>query len=126
MRKTWMTDGSVRLFAVEDGDGPALVFLHGGLANHQAVLPLVGSLANRYRVVTPDLRGSGRSWSSESLTFDRLSVEMTRALLSGWGAEPAALAAAERVLAQVTRERPLIEIVENSLETSDPPRNATQ
>lgn len=80
MREVWITDGDVKLFAVEDGAGPALVFLHGGLASHQAVLPMVGSLSDRYRVITPDLRGSGRSWSSESLTFDRLADDILRLL----------------------------------------------
>lgn len=76
MREAGITIGSVRLFAVEDGEGAALVFLHGGLASHQAVLPLVQPLTDRYRVITPDLRGSGRSWSSESLTFDRLADDV--------------------------------------------------
>jgi 3-oxoadipate enol-lactonase len=80
MREVRLTDGSVRLFAAEDGEGPALVFLHGGLASHEAVLPLVGPLTDRYRVITPDLRGSGRSHSPESLTFDRLSEDVLRLL----------------------------------------------
>jgi len=80
MREIWLTNGPVRLFAVENGEGPALVFLHGGLASHQAVLPLVTPLTDRYRVITPDLRGSGRSWSSESLTFDRLADDILQLL----------------------------------------------
>jgi pimeloyl-ACP methyl ester carboxylesterase len=80
MREVWVTNGPTRLFAVEGGQGPALVFLHGGLANHQAVLPLVEPLSARYRVIAPDLRGSGRSWFSGSLTFDRLSDDLLRLL----------------------------------------------
>ena len=80
MREVWFTDGSVGLFAVQAGEGPALVFLHGGLASHQSVLPLVHPLTDRYRVITPDLRGSGRSWSSEPLTFDRLADDVLRLL----------------------------------------------
>jgi pimeloyl-ACP methyl ester carboxylesterase len=80
MREIWLTEGPVGLFALEDGEGPALVFLHGGLASHQAALPLVGPLSDRYRVITPDLRGSGRSWSSEALTFDRLTDDVLRIL----------------------------------------------
>lgn len=34
MREIWLTDGAVRLFAVEQGKGPALVW---GLASHEAV-----------------------------------------------------------------------------------------
>jgi pimeloyl-ACP methyl ester carboxylesterase len=88
MSEIWLTDGPVRLFGVEDGEGPALVFLHGGLASHQAVLPLVETLTDRYRVLTPDLRGSGRSWSSETLTFDRLADDVLQ-LLDHLGVEKA-------------------------------------
>jgi len=80
MHEIWITDGAVRLFAVEDGEGPALIFLHGGLASHEAVLPLVAPLTDRYRVITPDLRGSGRSWSSASLTFNRLADDILQLL----------------------------------------------
>jgi len=80
MREVWTIEGSVRLFSAESGEGPALVFLHGGLADHRAVLPVVQPLSNRYRVVTPDLRGSGRSWCSASLTFERLSGDLVRLL----------------------------------------------
>jgi 3-oxoadipate enol-lactonase len=90
MREVWLSNGAVRLFAVEDGEGPALVFLHGGLASHQAVLPMVQPLSDRYRVITPDLRGSGRSWSSESLTFDRLADDVLR-LLDHLGVEKAVI-----------------------------------
>ncbi len=79
-REVWLQDGPVRLFAVERGEGPALVFLHGGMASHEAVQPIVGGLSDRYRVVTPDLRSSGRSWCSQALTFDRLADDL-RALL---------------------------------------------
>lgn len=79
-REVWVAAGPVELFAVDGGEGPALVFLHGGLASHQAVRPLVEPLTDRYRVITPDLRASGRSWSSESLTFDRMSDDLLRLL----------------------------------------------
>jgi pimeloyl-ACP methyl ester carboxylesterase len=53
---------------------------------------MVGPLAVRYRVITPDLRGGGRSWSSEALTFDRLAddvlllldyLKLDRAIIGG-------------------------------------------
>lgn len=80
MRDIWIQDRSVRLFAREDGEGPPLVFLHGGLADHRAVWPIVGSLVDDLRVITPDVRGSGRSWSGESLTFDTLADDVARLL----------------------------------------------
>lgn len=88
MSDVWTKEGSVRLFAAESGQGPALVFLHGGLTDHRAVLPLVQPLSDGYRVVTPDLRGSGRSWCSESLTFERLSGDLL-GLLDHLGVEAA-------------------------------------
>src|SRR5436190_671125 len=60
MREVSIVSDRIGLFAVEDGSGPAVVMLHGGLANHRAVLPLVTPLAARYRVIAPDLRGSGQ------------------------------------------------------------------
>ncbi len=76
MKEIWVEADGVRLFALEDGAGPAIVMLHGGMASHLASLPLAAPLASRYRVVTPDVRGSGRSWSCAPLTFDRLADDV--------------------------------------------------
>jgi len=88
MHELWTSDGGVRLFALELGRGPTLVFFHGGLADHRTVLPIVQPLSNRFRVVVPDLRGSGRSVSSEALTFEALSRDLER-LLDHLGVETA-------------------------------------
>lgn len=76
MRELWFESEGVRLFAVEDGVGRVIVMLHGGMATHLASLPLIAPLISRYRVITPDLRGSGRSWSGEPLTFDQLAKDI--------------------------------------------------
>lgn len=60
------------LFALDQGSGPPLVFFHGGLADHRAALLHVGSLADRLRVITPDLRGAGRSHWADPLDWERL------------------------------------------------------
>ena len=88
MRELWFQSGGVRLFAVEDGAGRAIVMLHGPMASHLAALPLVAPLAARYRVVAPDVRGSGKSWSGAPLTFDQLADDVA-ALLDHIGAERA-------------------------------------
>jgi pimeloyl-ACP methyl ester carboxylesterase len=88
MRELWSESAGVRLFAVEEGEGPALVMFHGGMATHVAALPLVASLAPRYRVVTPDLRASGKSRSGSSLTFDILAADVD-VLLDRLGVERA-------------------------------------
>jgi pimeloyl-ACP methyl ester carboxylesterase len=72
MHEVWFENDGTRLFAVEEGDGLPLVMLHGGMASHAAVLPAVASLGAKYRVITPDQRGSGRSVCGSPLTFDRL------------------------------------------------------
>jgi len=76
MYEVWFESEGVRLFAVEDGDGRAIVMLHGGMANHLAALPLIAPLSERCRVIAPDLRGSGRSWSGGPLTFDQLADDV--------------------------------------------------
>lgn len=43
------------------GNGPDVVLLHPFPANHKFWLPIVDSLAPRFRLTLPDLRGHGRS-----------------------------------------------------------------
>ena len=72
MREFWVESQGARLFAIEDGSGPVVIMLHGALANHLAALPFLTPLGEHYRIVAPDLRGSGKSWCGASLTFDQL------------------------------------------------------
>lgn len=91
MGEIWFESGGVRLFAVEDGAGPVLVMLHGGMASHVASLPLVLPLSSRYRpyrIITPDLRGNGKSASGAPLTFDQLADDVV-ALLDHIGVDRA-------------------------------------
>lgn len=94
MSEFWFESGGTRLFAVEDGDvdgagsGRVLVMLHGGMASHLASLPLVGPLSSRFRVVAPDVRGNGKSWSGAPLDFDQLADDV-EALLDATGADRA-------------------------------------
>jgi 3-oxoadipate enol-lactonase len=63
------------LFALdqgEQGESPALLFFHGGLADHRAALLHVGALAGRLRLITPDLRGAGRSVWGGALSWAQL------------------------------------------------------
>ncbi len=81
-REVWYESGGTRLFALENGvaSGPVVIMLHGGMANHLASLPLVQPLAARFRVLTPDLRGSGRSRDAADLSFDRLADDVAALL----------------------------------------------
>lgn len=76
MREISFECQGVRLYAMEDGDGPVVVMLHGGMASHEAVLPSVAGLASRYRVITPDVRGNGKSWFAGTITFDQLADDV--------------------------------------------------
>lgn len=53
--------GAVSLHAVVQGDGPLAVLLHGITANAYVFLPLMERLASRFRLVSIDMRGHGRS-----------------------------------------------------------------
>jgi pimeloyl-ACP methyl ester carboxylesterase len=89
MREFWfVADDSVRLFAVEDGAGRAVVMLHGGLANHLVSLRLTAALAPQFRVIAPDLRSSGKSGDGSPLTWDRLAEDVAR-LMDHLGVERA-------------------------------------
>lgn len=76
MREFWVEVDGVRLYAIEEGSGPVVIMLHGGMANHVAALPLIAPLSKRYRIIAPDLRGSGKSWCGAPLTFDRLADDV--------------------------------------------------
>ncbi len=64
------------LFAVEAGAGTPIVLLHGGLATHRRAQLIAGSLTERFRVITPDLRASGRSIYAGAITWDLLADDI--------------------------------------------------
>ena len=76
MREFWFESGGIRLFGMEDGEGPVVVMLHGGMADHRAALPFVAPLSERYRIIVPDQRGSGKSHSPHPLTFEKLADDV--------------------------------------------------
>ncbi len=90
-RAIWFESSGTRLFAVELGRGGAIVFLHGGLADHRSALIRVGALAASHHLLTPDLRGSGRSIYSGELTWDQLADDVSE-LLSHCGIQRAVVA----------------------------------
>jgi len=80
MREFWFDNRGVRLYGTERGEGPAIVMLHGGMATHEAALPLVAPLASRHRVITPDVRGNGKSWFAGPIAFDQLAEDVVALL----------------------------------------------
>jgi 3-oxoadipate enol-lactonase len=87
-REIWFEADGARLFALENGHGSPVVFLHGGLADHRAAVFRVGGLAETHRLLTPDLRGSGRSVHRGELSWDRLADDVA-ALLEHLGTDRA-------------------------------------
>jgi pimeloyl-ACP methyl ester carboxylesterase len=58
--ETLVVDG--RTFTYQDvGAGPTVILAHGDGASHREWAPVVAALRNRYRVLTPQLLGYGRS-----------------------------------------------------------------
>jgi 3-oxoadipate enol-lactonase len=70
------THDAFELFVHEEGDGPPIVLLHGGLANHRSVLAYAQPLTATMRVVAPDLRGSGRSVYRGALSWAALADDV--------------------------------------------------
>jgi pimeloyl-ACP methyl ester carboxylesterase len=88
LEKRMSVDGG-SLYAVADGDGPPVVLLHAGIADHRAWDAMVPFLVDAgYRAIRFDLRGVGRS-STDDVTFSRRAD--TLAVLDGFGVRRAAL-----------------------------------
>lgn len=66
----------VRLHGYESGSGRPVVLLHGGMADHRAALPYAMPLAERFRVILPDQRGSGRSWFGGEIDYGMLARDV--------------------------------------------------
>ena len=79
-REFTVESGSCTLFGVEAGAGRAILMLHGGMASHAAVWPLVAPLTSTGRVIAPDVRGNGRSRWAGDLSFDQLADDVVAVL----------------------------------------------
>jgi pimeloyl-ACP methyl ester carboxylesterase len=98
--------GGFELHYAEAGSGEPLVLLHGWPQHWWMWRDLIGPLAERYRVIAPDLRGHG--WSDKPRSsyrkselaadvvalLDRLGLERVRLAGHDWGAITSLLVAA--------------------------------
>jgi pimeloyl-ACP methyl ester carboxylesterase len=76
---------------VEEGSGPLVLFGHGLLANKEMFRAQVDALRDRYRCISVDWPGHGRSgWRADGFTLDDL-VDDSVALLEAIGGAPAVL-----------------------------------
>ena len=64
------TVNGIPYFWQEQGGGPLLVLVHGGAAHSGWFQWMMPRLAQRYRVVMPDLRGHGRSGHADRYSWD--------------------------------------------------------
>jgi 3-oxoadipate enol-lactonase len=76
LAEIWFESDGVSLFAVESGHGRPVILLHGGLANHLACRRFAAPLSSHFRIITPDLRASGRSIHAGRLTWDQLADDV--------------------------------------------------
>ncbi|MCS3902841.1 pimeloyl-ACP methyl ester carboxylesterase [Methylohalomonas lacus] len=81
---------ALELACGDTGSGPAVVLVHGLLGNGRNLQPLAQALANRHRVLTPDLRNHGRSPHSPVMDYPALAADLI-ALLDRHGIEKATL-----------------------------------
>src|SRR5687768_18104373 len=61
MRSFTIPSGKAELTGVEDGKGPALVFLHAGVADKRMWRDQMAAFGERHRVVAYDRRGFGET-----------------------------------------------------------------
>jgi pimeloyl-ACP methyl ester carboxylesterase len=73
------------------GEGPPVLLLHGMGATKLSWMPLLAPLAERYRVIAPDLPGHGESAKPRASYGPRFYASVVRRLLDESGATRAAL-----------------------------------
>lgn len=91
--RTFDANGVTVNYAVfnEAGSGPPLVLLHGGSGRWQYSKAILPTLAERWRVYAPDMRGHGKSaWVSDGYHLDGFAGDI-EAFLAGIVGEPAVL-----------------------------------
>lgn len=75
--------------AVEvDGEGPAVLLVHGLGGTSNFYQPQVGALAERFTVIRPDMEGSGRSPVTGELSIEGFADDLA-AILDGLGVDSA-------------------------------------
>lgn len=99
----------VRLSAYAFGEGPPLVLLHGLAASKLSWLPILRPLAERFRVIVPDLPGHGESSKPRARYTPAYFAEVVNGLLEAVGAERPILignSMGGRVALEVARRTP--------------------
>lgn len=66
----YFSSGQSQLYYEVHGSGPTMVLLHGMGGNHASWFPQIAGLADRFRLITVDARGFGKSVDVEGLGRD--------------------------------------------------------
>ena len=77
----------LKIFYEEWGEGQPLVLLHGATVTHAMWAPVLPALAERFRVIAPDLRGHGRTDNPSGEFSYRLLAEDTAAFIEAMDLE---------------------------------------
>jgi pimeloyl-ACP methyl ester carboxylesterase len=93
----------IRQHYVEAGEGPAVVLLHGFPETHYAWRHQIPVLAQKYRVIAPDLRGYGETDKPASGYDKRMMARNLKALLGHLSIEGIALVSHDRGSRVATR-----------------------
>jgi pimeloyl-ACP methyl ester carboxylesterase/putative sterol carrier protein len=83
--------GGVELSTFAFGHGPPVVLLHGLAATKLSYLPLLPTLAERYRVIVPDLPGHGESSKPRGRYTPPYFARVVRALFDEMGLQETAV-----------------------------------
>jgi pimeloyl-ACP methyl ester carboxylesterase/putative sterol carrier protein len=85
--------GGIETFYLEAGppDAPPIVLVHGLSATNASMLPLIPRLAERYRVLAPDLPGHGGTEATNAAHAARFLGDWLLAFLRETGNQPAVL-----------------------------------
>jgi 3-oxoadipate enol-lactonase len=85
----WIDVPGGRLFSVADGDGPPIVLVHAGIADHRAWDPMIdGLVAAGFTAIRYDIRAYGAS-TTEDVPFSNRADLI--GVLAAWGLQRAAL-----------------------------------
>jgi len=85
----WIDVPGGRLYSVSDGEGPPIVLVHAGIADHRAWDPMIdGLVAAGFTAIRYDIRAYGASTTEDVLFSNRADLI---GVLDAWGLQRAAL-----------------------------------
>jgi pimeloyl-ACP methyl ester carboxylesterase len=77
MTGSYLDLNGAKIYYEEQGSGIPIVLVHGGLTSSARWAPTVPSLADAFRVITPDSRGHGNSDNpSGELSYPQLADDL--------------------------------------------------